>query len=50
MTFKHECRICFNPHLYSVLDLGTQPLANEYHDNTYKLPEYPHQHKYVFLK
>ena len=34
MTFKNECRICFNPHLYSILDLGTQPLANEYHNNT----------------
>ena len=41
MTFKHECRICFNPHLYSVLDLKSQPLANEYHNNTYQLKEYP---------
>ena len=41
MTFKNECRICFNPHLYSILDLGTQPLANEYHNNTSTLNEYP---------
>jgi 2-polyprenyl-3-methyl-5-hydroxy-6-metoxy-1,4-benzoquinol methylase len=41
MTFKQECRICFNPHLYSVLDLKTQPLANEYHNNTYQLKVYP---------
>lgn len=41
MTFKYECRICFNPHLYTVLDLQSQPLANEYHDNSYTLAEYP---------
>lgn len=39
--FKKICRICFNPHLYSVLNLNTQPCANEYHDNSYVLKEYP---------
>lgn len=36
-----ECRICFNDNLYLVIDLGNQPLANDYHDNTQKLTEYP---------
>jgi 2-polyprenyl-3-methyl-5-hydroxy-6-metoxy-1,4-benzoquinol methylase len=36
------CRICFNPSLYSILNLDKQPLANAYHDNCGDpLVEYP---------
>lgn len=34
------CRICDNT-VTDILDLGNQPLANDYHDNTTTLPEYP---------
>lgn len=40
MSYIKYCRICCSK-LISVLDLGTQPLANDYHDNTYPLKEYP---------
>lgn len=37
----NTCRICHNDNLHLVLNLGNQPLANDYHDNTRVLDEYP---------
>lgn len=34
MSLKSDCRICFNKNLHTVLNLGEQPLANDYHLNT----------------
>lgn len=31
MSLKSDCRICFNKDLHTVLNLGEQPLANDYH-------------------
>jgi len=40
ITEKTVCRICDNK-VTTILDLGNQPLANDYHNNTISLPEYP---------
>ena len=36
-----KCLICRNAKIESVLDLGTQPLANEFTDIAEKIPSYP---------
>jgi SAM-dependent methyltransferase len=36
-----ECRACGGSDLKKFIDLGSQPLANSYHDGTTELPEYP---------
>jgi nucleoside-diphosphate-sugar epimerase len=36
-----KCLICRNAKLESVLDLGTQPLANDFTDTSEKVPSYP---------
>ncbi len=38
---KKECRVCKNKNIECILDLGHQPLANSYHDNTNLLQTYP---------
>ncbi len=40
-TPLERCLACGSDALVELLDLGAQPLANEYHDNTKVLPEYP---------
>jgi len=38
---KNECICCGNHNLKCILDLGNQPLANTYHNNSSELPEFP---------
>jgi nucleoside-diphosphate-sugar epimerase len=38
---KNDCRVCFNKNILCVLDLGDQPLANNFHLNNKKLDKYP---------
>jgi 2-polyprenyl-3-methyl-5-hydroxy-6-metoxy-1,4-benzoquinol methylase len=38
---KNFCRTCLNENLKILLDLGSQPLANSYHNNIEKLESYP---------
>ena len=40
-NIKKECICCDNDKLDLVLDLGSQPLANSYHDGSEQLPEFP---------
>jgi 2-polyprenyl-3-methyl-5-hydroxy-6-metoxy-1,4-benzoquinol methylase len=42
-TYKKldSCLACGGTHLLPLLDLGTQPLANDYHDSSVTLPSYP---------
>lgn len=40
-TELERCLACGGSNLVPLLDLGAQPLANEYHDNSKALPEYP---------
>lgn len=40
ITERKTCRICDNK-VTTIIDLGNQSLANDYHDNTKILPEYP---------
>lgn len=37
----NECRVCNNKNLQSVLDLGYQPLANDFHENITECQLYP---------
>ena len=38
---KTTCICCDNKNLIEILDLKNQPLANTYHFNDEKLPEFP---------
>ncbi len=40
VTERIVCRVCDKP-VYKLLDLGSQPLANDYHDNSTELDVYP---------
>ena len=38
---KNDCRVCLNKKISCVLDLGEQPLANNFHLNDKELDKYP---------
>jgi nucleoside-diphosphate-sugar epimerase len=38
---KKECRVCTSKNIISILNLGNQPLANNFHKNEKILEEYP---------
>lgn len=38
---RNDCRVCLNKNIFCVLNLGDQPLANNFHPNDKELDKYP---------